>query len=328
VTKIEWTDAVWNPMRGCSRVSEGCMHCYAERMAARFSGPGKPYRGLILDGRWTGQVRFLPEKLDLPLRWRRPRRVFVNSMSDLFHGWLSNERIAAVFGVMAAAPKHTFQVLTKRPGIMHSWFQWAEAQEGGALLTCDELAAGEIGACHMGLSDEPPWPLPNVHIGVSVEDQIAADRRIPLLLETPAAVRFVSAEPLLDPLDLASVLDRCSYYCDHDDEGGGHRRERTLDWVIVGAESGPGARRCGPHWIRSIVQQCREADVPVFVKQVQVYRCPLCGNCWEQHPEWPAEECDSCHTRARRVLSKDPDEWPDDLRIRQFPVPATTAAAP
>ncbi len=134
MTKIEWTDATWNPVRGCSRVSPGCQHCYAERMARRSDRPGGAYEGLTVlahDGpRWNGKVRLVPEKLDEPLRWRKPRMVFVNSMSDLFHEDIPNEFIAAVFGVMAASPQHTFQVLTKRAERMRDWFQWVKQEAG------------------------------------------------------------------------------------------------------------------------------------------------------------------------------------------------------
>ena len=197
-SKIEWTDATWNPIRGCSRVSEGCRHCYAERVAARFSGPGQPYEGLVrisntLDGRkptgWNGTVRMVAEHLADPLRWKKPRRIFVNSMSDLFHERLTNEQIAAVFGVMAAAGSHTFQVLTKRAARMREWFAWAgDHGASGARSACRASAA-----LYLGALPEPPgadtWPLPNVWLGVSAENQAAADERIPDLLATPAAVR-------------------------------------------------------------------------------------------------------------------------------------------
>lgn len=214
-SKIEWCDATWNPVRGCSRVSSGCTRCYAETVAARFSGPGLAYEGLARrtasgEARWTGEVRVVPEHLDDPLRWKRPRRIFVNSMSDLFHERLTNQQIAVVFGVMAAAKHHTFQVLTKRPARMRDWFEWANAQRryGGA-----ESDPGEVMQCiaiDSGIKfkslEEVPWPLPNVWLGVSVENQPAADERVPLLLQTPAAVRFLSCEPLLGVVDISTWL--------------------------------------------------------------------------------------------------------------------------
>lgn len=174
-SKIEWTDVVWNPVRGCTRVSEGCRNCYAERQASRFSGPGQPYEGLARrsPARWTGEVRFVDEVLRRPLSWRKPRRVFVNSMSDLFHDKVTDAQIRSVFEVMAAAPQHAFQVLTKRPQRMVSWLHGLD---------------GTISS--------------NVWLGVSVEDQQTADERVPLLKRAPCAVRWVSAEPLLGPVVL------------------------------------------------------------------------------------------------------------------------------
>lgn len=228
---IGWTDQTWNPVRGCSRISPGCEHCYAETMAGRFCGKGQPYEGLVRikdirpnavrfernprrEARWTGVVRLVPDHLADPLRWKRPRRVFVNSMSDLFHERLSNEEIAAVFGVMAASPKHTFQVLTKRAARMKEWFAWLDATATGeSSWRCADYC--QIAAMKAGVSERLMlheikgtlkcwnWPLPNVWLGVSVEDQRRAEERIPLLLKTPAAVRFVSAEPLLGPVDLS-----------------------------------------------------------------------------------------------------------------------------
>ncbi len=172
---IVWTDETWNPLRGCSRVSEGCRNCYAESVARRFDGPGLPYEGLIASGgQWNGQIKLVPEKLDEPLRWQRPRRIFVNSMSDLFHPNVPNEYIDRVFAVMALASQHTFQVLTKRPERMLEYLNRRTT-------------------------------MPNVWLGVSIENQVTADERIPLLLQTPAAVRWVSAEPLLRPVDLFHV---------------------------------------------------------------------------------------------------------------------------
>lgn len=243
-SKIEWTDATWNPIRGCSRVSEGCRNCYAERTAARFSGPGQPYEGLALYRdlqadlkiipHWTGDVRFIPELLDQPLRWKRPRKIFVNSMSDLFHEKVPIEMIDQIFSVMWRAPQHTFQILTKRPGRMQSYMCAGYRMNGAT------------------------WPLPNVWLGVSVEDQKTADERIPLLLQTPAAVRWVSYEPALGPVDFSDWLLR-----PHGDQYGAF----SLDWVVAGGESGPGARCAHPQWIRAARDQCQAAGVPFFFKQ-------------------------------------------------------------
>jgi protein gp37 len=223
-TGIEWTDRTWNPVTGCTKVSPGCEHCYAERIARRFTGsPAFP------DG---FAVTLHPERLGAPLRWRGSCRVFVNSMSDLFHPQVPSEFIARVFAVMAATPWHTYQVLTKRPARMR------------ALLTQPAPVSEGVG-----------WPLPNVHLGVSAEDQKRAQLRIPVLLRTPAVLRFLSAEPLLGPL----VLHR--RWLARDGSSGG------IGWVIVGGESGPGARPMRPEWARSLRDQCQAAGVAFFFKQ-------------------------------------------------------------
>lgn len=298
-TGISWTDATWNPVRGCSRVSEGCRHCYAERVAARFSGPGQPYEGLIKirksevinyretlaerktivkdveEPRWNGKVRFVTQHLADPLRWKKPRRIFVNSMSDLFHESLTNEQIAAVFGVMAACPQHTFQVLTKRARRMREWFSWVT----------DHGAQGARSACRVSASDiigrpvesqVPPvggfaWPLHNIWLGVSVENQAAADERILDLLATPAAVRFLSCEPLLRPIDLAGapagrrlLAGACGSMPGTCED---NSCRTSIDWVIAGCESGSGARPADVAWFRSLRDQCAAAGVPFFLKQ-------------------------------------------------------------
>lgn len=306
---IEWTDATWNPVRGCSRVSPGCENCYAERVAARFSGGGQPYHGLAFMKlktigeddtsartvpRWTGRVRLVPEHLADPLKWRRPRRIFVNSMSDLFHENLSDDEIAAVFGVMAAAPLHTFQVLTKRAERMHAWFHlWASGlkvpdwEANGwqpqAWVCWDRtrtaaplIRSSAWDATFMEVAHAVRWPLPNVWLGVSVEDQQRADERIPLLLKTPAAVRFVSAEPLLGPVDLRNIgarsgpvkIDALTGCWSVPSNLDGHaRQEPRISWVIAGAESGPGARPMDLQWARALRDQCVAAGVPYFFKQ-------------------------------------------------------------
>lgn len=227
-TGIEWTDATWNPITGCTKVSPGCDHCYAETLAERFRGtPGHYFeRGF--------DVQLRPDKLDLPLRWTKPRRVFVNSMSDLFHESVPDADIAEVFSVMARAPQHTFQVLTKRHGRMRSMLSRTSFR--------DNLA-------HWGQL----WPLPNVWLGVSVEDQKWANIRIPALLETPAAVRFLSCEPLLGAV---SLFDNTEI-----DNG------TLVDWVIVGGESGRKARPMHPTWARHLRDECVEYGIPFHFKQ-------------------------------------------------------------
>lgn len=260
-TGIEWTDATWNPVRGCTRVSEGCRNCYAERVAARFAGAGQPYEGLArmtkAGPRWTGRVRLVDAHLGDPLRWRKPRRVFVNSMSDLFHEALTDEAIDKVFAVMAMAPQHTFQVLTKRPERMRAYLRQVAA-ERDMQRWCNQAVEITQSPCAAHLIEERDWPLPNVWLGVSIEDQATADDRARLLLETPAALRFVSAEPLLGPVtlfDLDGPIDV--------PEG----MPSPLHWVIAGGESGPGARPMHPDWARALRDQCAAAGVPFFFKQ-------------------------------------------------------------
>lgn len=258
---IEWTHRTWNPVRGCSRVSEGCRNCYAERIAARYSGTHLPFYGFARSAdahggiRWTGRVELIREKLDEPLGWKEPQRVFVNSMSDLFHEKLANREIARVFATMADAKQHTFQVLTKRASRMLDWTTRKSVRE-------ESPARFSV------------WPLPNVWLGVSVEDQATADERIPPLLQTPAAIRFVSYEPALGPVDFSSWLngreEHGSPFSDPPARtvGGCVGWTPPLDWLIVGGESGPGARPFDVQWARDTVEQCRGADVPVFVKQL------------------------------------------------------------
>ncbi len=242
-TKIEWADAVWNPVTGCSKVSPGCAHCYAEALSHRFGTTAKPW----IDEHAAENVVLHPERLGTPLGWRKLRRVFVNSMSDLFHELVPDQFIADVFSVMAASPQHTFQILTKRPARMCSLldgsFGVVVAESASALIMRDDRAP---------LLREPPrmlWPLPNVWLGTSVENQHWAGVRIPLLARIPAAVRFLSCEPLLGPVDLTGLL-------------------AGIDWVIIGGESGPKHRPMEIAWARTIVAQCRATGVPVFVKQL------------------------------------------------------------
>jgi protein gp37 len=232
---ISWTDVTWNPIRGCTRVSEGCRHCYAERVAARFSGPGQPYAELAIitpaGPRWTGKVVLVEDHLEDPKRWQKPRRVFVNSMGDLFHESIADEAILRVWAVMQAAPRHQFQVLTKRAERMADWVgRWCEQFESA--------------------------PPSNIWLGVSAEDQATADLRLPWLLKTPAAVRFLSAEPLLSKITLyAAWLSPNSPY------------QARLDWVIGGGESGPQHRPCHPAWARALRDACASYAIPFHWKQ-------------------------------------------------------------
>lgn len=275
---ISWTEETWNPVRGCSRISKGCMNCYAEGVANRFKGPGMPYEGLIAKtGQWNGEVRLIEDKLLDPIRWKRPRLIFVNSMSDLFHESLTDEQIDKVFAVMAVAHHHTFQVLTKRADRMAEY------------LSKDRREAWARASMHLGYLWNDPDPiydsiayateqfLPSVWLGVSVEDQATANERIPYLLETPAAVRWISAEPLLGRIKLNEVVytsPESDWVFAWDALRGsrGHRHgatsgHRKLDWVVVGGESGSGARPMHPDWARSLRDQCKLAGVPFHFKQ-------------------------------------------------------------
>jgi protein gp37 len=237
-TSIEWTDATWNPVTGCTKVSSGCDHCYAERITERFHGRGS-----------FAEVQLHWDRVQLPMRWRKPRRVFVNSMSDLFHDEVPAEFIASVFATMAVTPNHTYQVLTKRHGRLRS-------------LLNTEKFADDVWALVWqfdgGLAwRKRHWPLRNVWVGVSVEDQKWADIRIPALLETPAAVRWLSCEPLIGPVRLLASLM----------VGAALEPRGGIGWVVAGGESGPGARPMHPDWPRRILADCRAASVPFLFKQ-------------------------------------------------------------
>ena len=285
MTGIQWTQEVWNPTTGCDKVSPGCDRCYALIMAKRLKGMGQVKYQTDGDPRTSGPgfgLAIHPDSLEVPLHWRDPRKIFVNSMSDLFHPKVPTAFIGAVFDVMAQTPQHTYQVLTKRGPRMRS------------------LSRGATFGEH--------WPLPNVWLGVSAEDQGEADRRVPLLLETRAAVRFVSAEPLLGPVGL-----RPGEWIPP--IGGGPRVSLaqpwetpgpSLDWVIVGGESGPGARRMTEGWARFLVEQCQDTGTAIFVKQLG----SVLGRKLGAGPK-----------------GGDWDAWPEDLRIRQFPAAAEVIPA-
>jgi len=246
-TGIEWTDSTWNPIRGCSRVSEGCRNCYAESVAARFSGAGAPYEGLakfvvVADGveaRWTNEVRLIEKHLEDPIRWKKPARIFVNSMSDLFHPGVKDEWLGRIFDVMARAPQHIYQILTKRPERMLDVLYAAGDSEVATSFT---------------QTYSQPWPPPNWWFGVSVENQETANARIPILAKCPAAVRFVSYEPAIGPLDLAIAA-------------GDPVSMAAIDWFICGGESGSRARPMHPQWARAVRDLCVDLGIPFFFKQ-------------------------------------------------------------
>ena len=306
MSKIEWTDVTWNPTRGCSVVSKGCTNCYAMKQAHRFAGPGGKYEGLtnLTSGGpvWTGEVRLVPEKLEEPLHWRKPRRCFVNSMSDLFHEDVPFDFIDRVFAIMALCPQHTFQILTKRPERMLAYLN------------------GDTVARRAGL--------PNVWLGVSVEDQATADERVPLLLNTPAVVRWVSCEPLLGPMDFTQATEPKNEGEWLNEIECGHRK---LHWIVVGGETGPKARPCDINWIKSIIDQNKAAEAPVFVKQLGAeprYWCAgrllddICDHPDDFCDRWEAsegEECGRCVYLTDRK-GADMNEWPEDLRVRKYPI--------
>ena len=255
-----WWDKSWSPVTGCSPISEGCRNCWAERMARRLAGRyGYPEAPHHFD------VTLHPDKLDQPMRWKKPRRVFVCSMGDLFHRDVPLSAIAQVFGAMEDTQRHTFQVLTKRPDRMMEyagkWWWWMYGD----------------------------WGLPNVWLGVSTENQEQADKRIPDLLQTPAAVRFVSVEPMLGAVDLSDYLGFCldcdAYMALHHEHGDlYHDDGPRLDWVICGCESGPNRRPMELEWALDLVRQCDAAKVAVFVKQL-----PINGRVSHDPADWPAE---------------------------------------
>lgn len=382
-SKIEWTDETWNPVTGCTKVSQGCKNCYAESVAQRFwASHYSPVRmsDADMDGheyrpRKFTDVQTHADRLDQPLRWRKPRRVFVNSMSDLFHEAVPAEFLDQVFAIMGLAVKHQFQVLTKRPERMRAYLN-------NDATTLRVLARMQAGARVLGGGVDLHWEidgmlgfqLPNVWLGVSCEDQATADQRIPLLLDTPAAVRFVSCEPLLGPIDLGLQSATCSC-CerwpsrwvrlhrpvgpdmrqlvgdrDHVADAGIHRAAsnrhgalsvRTprgllgikpaefeclppVDWVIVGGESGAGARPCDVAWIRSIVEQCKVAGVACFVKQLggrAVFENDVSG--FTRKDGRP--DMRGLSLGLHDPKGGDPAEWPEDLRVREWPKEAQPA---
>lgn len=281
-SKIEWLagndgrpGASWNPVRGCTRVSEGCRFCYAERQAVRLSAPGQPYEGLVRSTpggpRWTGRVALVENRLEDPLRWKRPRRIFVNSMSDLFHEGLPDETIDRIFNVMMRASQHEYQILTKRPYRMASY------------------ALGRFpGSTFRGARAAPAPPRIPRHLwmGVSIEDQETCERRMPDLARTPATTRWVSFEPLLGPIRLGDFPNG---------------RASSIDWAVIGGESGPGARPMDPSWAVGLLDELDRAGIPVFVKQM--------GSVW-------ASRNDPDNRKGG-----DPARWPRELRVRRFPEP-------
>ncbi len=317
-TSIQWTDKTWNPTRGCDPVSPGCKLCYAERLAGRFCKPGQPFHGFVQLGKngnrgssWTGKVELIESKLDEPLHWKKPCRVFVNSMSDLFHEELRDEVIDRVFAVMALCPHITFQCLSKRPRRMmeylepgkdygqdlHEWSKSYRRVFDSMVAMLRTANPHALNRASDWLDEHYPgrdgflrsWPLPNVWLGVSVEDQIRKDR-IDLLRQTPAAVRFLSIEPLLEDIGTLNL------------DG--------IHWVIVGGESGPGARPFNVRWARDVIAQCKAAGVACFVKQMGANARTNAIRGYDDAMQ---------RLELKDSHGGDMDEWPGDLRVRQFP---------
>lgn len=308
-TGITWTDATWNPVTGCTKVSQGCKHCYAEREWVRLSANPK---ATAYYGRAFTDVACHEDRLDQPLRWKRPRMIFVNSMSDLFHEDVPDTFIDKVFAVMALAEQHVFQVLTKRPERMHAYLTSKNRAD-----IIGEKAMPIVSKNDFGLLE---WPIKNVWLGVSVEDQATADERIPPLLQTPAAVRWVSAEPLLNKIDLTHLeLDPFNYYNALTGDTIMLNRtiipmENTLSWVVVGGESGNSARALNAQFLYALVSQCKAAGTPVFVKQLG-YRFIDLDNALYGAGIETADKNRKLINRA----GADMNEWPEDLRVREWP---------
>ncbi|MFG2970862.1 DUF5131 family protein [Streptomyces sp. NPDC048288] len=308
MTNIEWTEQTWNPTTGCDRISPGCDRCYALTMAKRLKGmelargEQRPKYQNDGDPRTSGPgfgITGHPDVIGEPLRWKKPRRVFVNSMSDLFHARVTTDLITKVWRTMQATPQHTYQILTKRASRLTPVLAKVHAD--------------------LGLTE----PLPNVWLGVSIESQKYADLRIPGLLQAPAAIRFLSMEPLLGPVELTRLPlpSRQSTNIVYDAlrqqygiPGLWHASTASrIDWVIVGGESGPGARPMETAWASDLVGQCQDAGTAVFVKQL--------GSVWARD-----------HTVAGKTVAAhgdtkggNPDYWPTHLRVREYPKQAADA---
>ncbi len=273
-TKIEWCEETWNPITGCTQISEGCQNCYAKRMANRLKGR----YGYDADNPFN--VTLHPERLDEPLRWKKPRRVFACSMSDIFHEDVPDEAIEKIFSIMEEADWHIFMLLTKRPERMLRFIDWY-------LRRCSDDS--------VGLQHKLPH---HIWLGVTAENQARADERIPVLLQIPAAKRFVSIEPMLGPVDLTklslgpnghgltfyhnSLNGWSTGYNEETHKQKVSRNDSRLDWIIAGGETGPGARPMHPAWVRSLRDQCQAEGVPFFFKS---------WGDWE--PQYSAED-DGC----------------------------------
>lgn len=314
-TRIPWAEWVWNPIAGCQKISPGCDNCYAARLASTRLAHQKDYAGLALNGEWSGKVRSLPHKLDEPLHHRKPATIFTCSMSDLFQKNIPFEFIDRVFAIMGLASWHTFIILTKR----------AERMRDYILSRCEPLSANwQLNAILTNADSKSSTPklnkpLPNVWLGVTVESDRHYNRIDYLLLQTPATKRFISYEPALGPvnnideyLNIRRIVCQQKYqekaYISGDDlcvEPKQPREFSRIDWVIVGGETGPGARECREEWVQAVYDQCQTAGVPFFFKShgskwtsgCEGKHCPTCMEAgedvycdetdWKKRREWP-----------------------------------------
>ncbi len=291
-TKIQWTESTWNPVVGCSHVSSGCQHCYAERMAYRLACMGQEkYQRVIHTpeadfrdvGTWVGYAYCDEKALEIPLHWKKPRQIFVCSMGDLFHESVPFEFIDKVMAVIALCPQHTFQVLTKRPERMAEYINWQSAEPDiiGRYNRGQKIDSSGCRGQHICGFTNRKWPLKNLWLGATVEHPDYKNR-IDILRQIPAVVRFLSIEPCLADMGKLNL-------------GG-------ISWVIVGGESGAGARHCPIDNIANIVRQCKKAGVPVFVKQIHFRYC------------YPGTK-----KPDTIKLIKDINQFPEELRIREYP---------
>lgn len=372
-TAIQWTDETLNPARGCEAISPGCLNCYAARMATRFSGEGQIFEGLARmkpqpndrQGRprpslavWTGDVTLVPKALRQALSWspKISKRVFVGSVTDIFHREVPFEYLCALFAVMAATPHVTYQLVTKRPARMVEFFEWLEAKHrvnggGSRIVTIIDRARrhGAFGApltpreeqrlvnAMVADRDRCVWPLPNVHLLVSAENQEMLDERVPLLLDCPAVVHGISAEPLLGSLDIRPYLrakfPRGPGLLNGRAYGRSHG-ENVLRWVISGGESGPGARPCEVEWHRDLRWQIIQANAEhierqepglcaFFPKQLGSCAVDAANGLAGAAVHVPDEYTRPLTHRLKDSHGGDESEWPVDLQgLRAFPVPA------
>ncbi len=301
-TNIEWTNETWNVIVGCSRISSGCQKCYAATAAASPRLQQFPQYQAV--SKWDGTVQFVESQLLKPLSWRKPKRIFVCSMADLFHANVLDEWIHQVMAVVALSPQHTFQILTKRPERMKEYFSqpnlWVKWYEAASVNLWDAVSDKFGGLINLQqYFTLQPFPLPNLWLGTSTENQQMADKRIPILLQIPAAIRFLSCEPLLEEIDFrqAGAIQRLI-----SDDYEWELVNEDIQWIVVGGESGPQSRPCHIEWIESIVQQCQQSQTPVFVKQ-------LGANAYYQGQQF----------KTRDKKGVEIKEFPLQLQLQEFP---------